>query len=145
MQKDETKKIVMWDELAEFDPVRTKVVNCPALSKKLGREINVVIRAIGPMDLVRAFNFPLDEMNKMVFEDTTGEDWTKAMTEHAVAIGVDEMVKGIEKTILIALVEPTPDEAQIKKLMPDYEAIFGEICSFTMPMEAAADGAAFRQ
>lgn len=138
------KKTTSWDDLAELSDVGTKVVTLPATSKVMGRDVSVRIRSLAPLELVRAYNFPMDEVNRMIEESEPAEKWAAAMREHANAFGIEDLQKTIESTVRLGLVDPSPTDGDLKKLSRDFNFLFREITSMTVPQDEAADGAAFR-
>lgn len=141
---DNNATMASWDDLAAVESASTAVIDLPILSAKLGRPLQAKIRAITIMELVKAIDFPMDEMNRLVAESKSGEDWTKAAHEHIETLDVQQLMKVMENTIAIGLISPDPKAGDIRKLEPDWGTIFTEICKLTSPPEALQQGAAFR-
>ena len=139
-----TKKIVSWDDLEGVEDAFTKTIKCPKLSDSLGQEIFVKVRALDGIELLKALNFPMDEINQMVAEDAKPEVFAAAVQEHAKTFSVQELLETMESVIKVGLVEPDPSDGHLKRLSPDFETIFAEIVAATVPKEAAGKAAGFR-
>ena len=82
-----TKKIIDWGELENAEDVFSKTVLCPNLSKAMGEDVYVKVRAIDHMEFLGAIDMPMDEINQMVGENADPEAFTKAVQEQAKALG----------------------------------------------------------
>jgi len=139
----EEKKIVDWNDLEEIADLSTKVVELPATSKALGHEVFAKIRAIDPMDLVGALNFPMDEINQMVADKTGEFDLGKSIVEHTEAFDLGDLLATVEKVVMAGLVEPDPSGGNVKKLKGDFMHLFTEIVALTMPPKEVDEAATF--
>lgn len=133
-----------WDDLADVSDTSTKVVRAPATSEAAGRDVFVRIKALAPLDLIRALNFPMDEVNRLATGKATEDEYQKAMAEHISTFGVEDMFAMVEETVRTGLVEPDPQTGDVKKLSRDFGFLFGEITAMTLPSGSVAERARFR-
>ena len=140
----EEKKIVSWDDLDGIEDAFSKTVLCPKLTETLGKDVFVKVRALDGMELLKAINFPMDEINQMVTDDAEPEAYVAAVNEHAQTFSVSELMETMESVIMIGLVDPVPSDGSLRKLAMDFETIFSEIVSITVPKGAASQAAGFR-
>jgi len=105
----------------------------------------VKIRALGPMELVKAYNFPLNEINAMSEAGAGPDDFQAAMKEHTDTFDLADLTKTVEATISAGLVEPDPADGDIKKLSRDFDFLFEQITALTVPSKAVDEAAAFRE
>lgn len=144
MDNTQKKAIASWDDLDAIAEFTTDTILLPATSAAAGREIYVKIRPLGPLDLVKAMNFPMDEINAMIIQGSDEELFREKLAEHVRTFEAEDLNRMIEAAVRIGLVEPDPKTGDISKLRRDFEFIFGRITRMTVPQEVAEDGARFR-
>ena len=140
---EQNKQRASWDDLDGVEDISTKVVRLPATSDVAGKDVFVKIRGLTPMDLVRAINFPMDEINRLVADQADADTFQKTVAEHVATFSVEDMVEMLEATARAGLVEPDPKSGDVKKLSRDFEFLFHEISAMTMPARAAEIRARF--
>jgi hypothetical protein len=133
-----------WDDLADVVDTSTKVVRIPKTSEAAGRDVFVRIRGLTPVDLLKALNFPLDEINRLVSEEAEEGAFKKAMAEHVQTFSVDDLFAMLDATVRVGLVEPDPKTGDLRKLSRDFEFLFEQIVALTIPGGDAASRARFR-
>ena len=138
------REVGSWDDLAGMEPPGTKVIKLPETSKALGRDFCVRIKQIDTIDFAKALNFAIDEINAMVLEGATGEQWTNGVTAHAKTLSVGDMFRAIDSTLMIAIVDPEPTPEALKLIHADKAFAFREISRYTVNPEEAAEAAGFR-
>ena len=132
-----------WDDLAGIEQAGTKLVVLPATSEALGREFAVRIRKIGPMDFAKAINFPIDEINRLMEQAETSEDWTGELQAHAKTMDAEDLFKTVDAMLMVGIVEPEPTKEALAKIAPDKFFLFSEISQFTISNKDAAEAAGF--
>jgi len=138
-----TKKIISWDDLENTEDVFSKTVLCPNLSKAMGEDVHVKVRAIDHMEFLGAIDMPMDEINQMVGESAEPEAFTKAIQEQATTLGIEGLLAAQESVIKIGLIEPNPTEGNLRKLTMDFNTIFKAITDLTMPAKGVAQAGIF--
>lgn len=139
------KKIVSWSELENVEDVFSKTVLLPGLTERLGKEVHCKVRAIEALEIVKAFNFPLAEVNELVAENAEPDAFGKAIQEHTKTFSAEQMLDTMQAVIKTGLVEPDPSEGNLRKLSSDFETIFLAIVGLTVPKGAVAEAAQFRE
>ena len=138
-----TKKIIDWAELEKAEDVFSTDVLCPSLSKAMGEDVHVKVRAISHMEFLAAIDMPMDEINQMVGADAEPEAFAKAIREQSEALGLEGLLMAQESVIKIGLVEPNPADGNLRKLTMDFNTIFKAIVDLTMPPKAVAQAGQF--
>ncbi len=143
-----------WDDLAEIEATGTKLIVLPETTAAV-RKINpdapdfsIRIRALGQMDFVKVSNFPIDEVNQLMRGALEGDDfraeWNSQFKEHVQTLGVAELFKMIDDTLMLAIIDPEPTAEGMAKIKADHNFIFTEITKLTIPDKEAAEAAGFR-
>lgn len=136
--------IASWDDLASVEAKDVAILRLPETSEVAGRDVFVKVRAIGPLELVRVLNFPMDEINAMTQRDADAEEYAKALGEHASLMTAEDLLSVMEKTVRAGLVEPDPKTGDLSKLSRDFTTIFRKVVELTMPSTAIEAAARFR-
>lgn len=131
-----------WGDLEAIET--TQVITLPEMSKRIGHDFNVEIRAIDPMELVKAFNFPMDQINQLVHGGAEADEFNGKFAEFVQTMDADQMIKSMESAIRICMVNPNPAEGNLRMLINDYGFIFSAITKLTMPEVAVQQAADFR-
>lgn len=137
------KTVSGWDDLKEVEQTETRVFRLPKTSEAAGRDISVKVRGITPLEMVAAYNFPIDEINAMLEERADAEKYTAALVEHTSTFGVADVQRTMRAAIKLGLVEPDPNHGDIDKLKRDFSLIFSEIVALTMPEASTKEAATF--
>ena len=136
--------IISLEELETLDPT-TKIVELPALTAKLGKPVNVRIQRISPLDLLKLYNIPMDEINAIAASGDDGQGYGDLVEEQMKTFDVDDYQNMVSSVMTKGIVEPEPSERFIKKIEADSVYLFGQIMEFTSPKENAEATARFRK
>ena len=142
----EEKKLASLADLQEARDASSTIVTLPGASAKAGREINVRVRAIEPIDFVKAINFPADEINAIIHGRSTQEDYEASVEEHSKTLGYDELLVAGARIVEVGVVEPKIPAGEAQKQLSDSDimVVFNAIQSLTMPVDVAEAAATFR-
>lgn len=144
MEPKKSPVIASWDDLDGVNGAGSQIVLLPETSAAAGRDIFVKVRPIKPLELVRIMNFPMDEINAKIQQNASAEDFANSFAEHASLMTADDLLRILESTIAVGLVEPDPKSGDIQKLSRDWMTIFHAIVALTMPKDGMEAATRFR-
>ena len=146
-EENKSSEIISWDELENVETTETQLVLLPSVSKALGRDVHVKVRAIDAQELLVCANFPLDEMMQIAEKadgDVDAEVYEAAYREHVKAFDAADLWNMVEGVVKTGMVEPTPSEGNIEKIRADWPVIYKAVLSMTLPKEEVDAAGAFR-
>lgn len=132
---DTRKQASSWDDLGDLEAPFTAVLTLPDTSKRIGQAFIVRVKAIAPIELVKAYNFPLDEVNRL--QESGGKDAVEAaLNEHQQTLTPQEQYDAIKAVVKCGMVEPKPDDVNLDRIARDFVFIFNKIVELSKPEDA---------
>lgn len=142
----EEQKIASLADLEENRTTSGKIVTLPDATKKKGEDVNIAVRAIEPIEFVKALNFPIDEVNALIHSEQDEGTFAHNFEEHVKTLGYDDLIECGQCVIELGTIEPVIEPGTARKFFSDSDIMFAfkAIRDLTMPGRSAEEAASFR-